>query len=376
MAVVSPLMAFKQMLGVLMEASRRAFLQDASLAAVASLISLHSRPSRGDIAAPSSQLQDIFYDHDGLIVHHHPDGSDDGGDTAQREGWYWLGVWIRSNILGEPWTAPRPLNLSFPDVLKLLEPGKDGVFYRHPKLPPWNNPYDNKYGFTRDQMTPLVAAMGVWNQLAPLSRLWDALPQDAFPKLKHTFNNNDGRPDKKLIYSGDPVDPQTVNLFRRARGEDPTKVSNNDILDLINPDGSHADFLLNGNAGSRTPAFLEDRDDTGVDLNLIVLLLMSILRFPSVESAQAVNTYAKNRLVSYGSFVSAYRQHYGVDILSLGDLGDLPDIKDKLDRGIESNWPTDASRVYGAVRWYHRPGKGANPQLAELYAPIIRRYLE
>jgi len=105
---------------------------------------------------------DLLCDSDGLIVHQpsaeHPYG--DGGDTAQREGWYWLGVWIRQNTPGlQPWPHRRKLN--FDQVLHLLEPNRDGVFYRHPKLAPWNNPYDKKFGFSRDQMVPLVAAIGV-----------------------------------------------------------------------------------------------------------------------------------------------------------------------------------------------------------------------
>ena len=48
-------------------------------------------------------------------------------------------------------------------------------------------------------------------------------------------------------------------------------------------------------------------------------------------------------------------------------------IRSRLDAGIADGWTTDASRVYGAVRWYHRAVVGANPALAELYAPIIRK---
>jgi hypothetical protein len=33
-----------------------------------------------------------------------------------------------------------------------------------------------------------------------------------------------------------------------------------------------------------------------------------------------------------------------------------------MDEGIASGWKTDASRVYGAVRWYHRIEAGANPR--------------
>src|SRR3954469_23251984 len=124
---------------------------------------------------------------DGLIVHHGPNGELDGGDTSQREGWYWLGVWIRQNTAGlQSWSKPR--SLTFEQVLDLLEPNHDGVFYRHPKLPPWNNPHGKAYGFSRDQMEPLVAAMGVWGKQAEIRRLWDALPEDLMGK--HAFNGN------------------------------------------------------------------------------------------------------------------------------------------------------------------------------------------
>ena len=152
-------------------------------------ILLVPRIARGQ-AVDSHKLslgQDIYYDQYGLIVHKGPDGSFDGGDTAQREGWYWLGVWIRQNTPGlQPWTPTR--KLSFDQVLKLLEPNGDGVFCRHPKQAPYNNPFDKQWGFSRDQMEPLVAAMGVWGKQAELKRLWDALPEDLLGK--HAFNGN------------------------------------------------------------------------------------------------------------------------------------------------------------------------------------------
>ncbi|MGE4043605.1 MAG: hypothetical protein AB7F35_02035 [Acetobacteraceae bacterium] len=131
--------------------------------------------------------RDIFYDQWGLIVHKDDDGKLNGGDTAQREGWYWLGVWIRNNTPGlEPWKSTRQLN--FDQVLKLLEPNGDGVFYRHPKQAPYNNPYDKEWGTSRDQLVPLIAAMGVWGKKDELRRLWDVMPEDLLGK--HSFNGN------------------------------------------------------------------------------------------------------------------------------------------------------------------------------------------
>ena len=61
----------------------------------------------------------IYYDPDGLIVHRRDDGTCDGGDTAQREGWYWLGVWLRQHTPGmSSWKPDRKLN--FDQVLNLL----------------------------------------------------------------------------------------------------------------------------------------------------------------------------------------------------------------------------------------------------------------
>jgi hypothetical protein len=305
-----------------------------------------------------NQSPPIFYDQYGLIVHK----GLDGGDTSQREGWYWFGVWIREHSLKNPWTVPRKLGIV--DVIKLLEPTLNGVFYRHPKLPPWNNPYDKTYGFSRDQMIPLVSAMGFSGLIEPLGRLWNALPQDVVGGTKHTFNGEwQTVLGQKTVFTGDVVGPATINQFRRGWNENPMVASDG------NGPGGEAE--LQANVGLRLKAALNDRDDTGDDLNLIVMLLTSVLRFPSDASAQAVDWYAKNRPVSYGSFLGAYRQKYGVDMKASPD-----EVKRRMEQGIAGGWKTDSSRVLGAVRWYHRAEAGANPALAELYVPIIRAYLE
>lgn len=59
---------------------------------------------------------------------------------------------------------------------------------------------------------------------------------------------------------------------------------------------------------------LKDRDDTGDDLNLIVMLTMAALRYKSAVSTQAAAEYSKSRADSYGSFLGEYRHKYGVDI--------------------------------------------------------------
>jgi hypothetical protein len=333
-----------------MLSTRRDFLWGAG--AIASSLSILSKVAKGQ-TNPA-----ILYADDGLIVHK----GMDGGDTAQREGWYWFGVWIRQQVLKDPWPIAR--KLTFAQVIGLLEPKQDGVFYRHPKLKPWNNPFDKTYGFSRDQMIPLVAAMGVWGMVEPLRRLWNALPQDVLGGTKHTFNGEWKTVfGQKTVFSGDVVGPAAINLFRRAWNEDPMPASDHN--------GPGGETELAANVDIRLASTLNDRDNTGDDLNLIVMLLMATLRFPTPVSAGAANLYAKNRPVSYGSFLGSYRKEYGIDLNAPPS-----EVRRRLDQGISKGWPTDASRVYGAVRWYHRVESGANPQLAELYAPIIRKYLE
>lgn len=437
--------------------------------------------------------QEILFDDDGLIVH-----KDGGGDTAQREGFYWFGVWIRENILHKPWPYKREKLSTFDQVLDLLEHKTngqpDGVFFRHPKQYP--NPWDKEWGFSRDQMVPLVAAMGVYGKYDALHRLWDALPQDQFGK--HTFNgsweigpvsipgvkglpapncddirkkNCDllgscpgqleqtacqvSHPDpppcvrppdppgcpsafgieepvckhtrdlaiaginaavqtcqttrniamqalpalranclnasklpceerrasvraacevNKLPiwaacaaanhFTGDLVVLSTLNLFRRAFNENPL------IFKIYDPplpasQGAVGETELYGGVEVRIQQAY-DRNDVGDDLNLIVLLLMSKLRYGSPVSAAAVTRYATGRPHSYGSYMLQYYAKYGKD------TSDMQNIIAK------SGWSPDpgVSPALGALRWYNRPSLGANPRLAELYAPILEALIK
>lgn len=47
----------------------------------------------------------------------------------------------------------------------------------------------------------------------------------------------------------------------------------------------------------------------------------------------------------------------------------------RIEVGVESGWKADTSAAFGAIRWYHRPSEGANPLLAELWKPIVERFM-
>ena len=126
------------------------------------------------------------YNRDGLIMHDNADF----GDTAQREGWYWLGVWIRLNEVHQPWVDTPPRVLSFDDVERKLEPDQNGIFVRAPGKDPFGRATDGNedHGMTRDQLVPLIPALSVWGKRDALQRLWYALPEDILGK--HDFQGH------------------------------------------------------------------------------------------------------------------------------------------------------------------------------------------
>jgi hypothetical protein len=111
------------------------------------------------------------------------------------------------------------------------------------------------------------------------------MPQTRQQKLSlgndRVINDSAGFSGQETIYTGDDVSPVTINLFRRSPGENRMTASDNN--------GPRGEEELAANAGLRCPGYLTDRDDTDDDLNLIVMLLMSIVRFPTPVSAGVVN---------------------------------------------------------------------------------------
>jgi len=97
----------------------------------------------------------FYYDSSGLIVQE----NNDGGDTAGREGDYWF----YQGLVGSPTPATAAVNKQeFSRVLNLLQQSP-GVFVRNPNQPSYNIPSD----FSRDQATPLMLAMGIYEIYSP-----------------------------------------------------------------------------------------------------------------------------------------------------------------------------------------------------------------
>jgi hypothetical protein len=279
-------------------------------------------------ANASGSVPKFHRDTNGLIVQ--ADG--DGGDTAQREGFVWFGLYVRRNKLRLPDPDYVDLRLTFPETMRLLEVGESGLFRRHPTQ--HNEPSD----FSRDQQTPIVAAMGVWALRQPLERLWAATVKRG-----------------RVCQNGDAVGADHYNLFQRARGPE---------LE-IDPLG---ELQLRGMLGSfltRKPGDVSD------DLNNIVSLALASLVSPTRTSRLATKEYLSGRPHTCGSYLDQYyaKPHPKSIDVKLQEQ----DISAWIAEGRSTD--PGCSPAFGALRWYFRPESGGNPGIAELYRPIVNDYL-
>lgn len=287
--------------------------------------------SKSTPTAGSESWPNIHRDSYGLIVQ--SDG--DGGDTAQREGFVWFAIFIRRMKLGLGDPNYLNLKLTFEETVALLEVNQSGQFRRHPDPSQW---WSDSTKFSRDQQTPIVAALGVWGLRSPLERLW-----------RETENRG------RQCQNGDAVGPDHCNLFQRARGQE---------LE-IDPLG---ELQLLGMAGS---LLARGSDDVSDDLNHIVALSASTLVNPTKTSRRAISAYLESRPHTCGSYLERYRRVFG---------SEAPDreaqkraIQDWILQGVSPD--AHCSPALGALRWYFRPETGGNPAIAELYRPVVDEYL-
>lgn len=312
-----------------MALDRRRFLGSAALGmgyALAPALAYRAHPNRPSFPA-------FHRDKFGLIVQ--SDG--DGGDTAQREGFVWLALFIRQKKLnlGDPSYVNG--RLTFKDTMTLLEVHQTGIFRRHPDPAHW---WSDPSKFSRDQQIPIVAALGAWALTEPLERLWRATV---------------GR--GRICQNGDAVGPDHYNLFQRSRGA---------TLE-IDPAGELQLLAMNASIIARSP------DDVSDDLNHIVSLAVSALVNPTRTSRRAIASYVNDRPHTCGSYLERYYQSFG---RTVSDLGlQKARIEGWIDQGIDAIPPDPGcSPVYGALRWYFRPETGGNPGIADLYRPIVDGY--
>jgi hypothetical protein len=262
----------------------------------------------------------------------------DGGDTAQREGFVWFGLFLRRTKLGLADPSYIDLKLSFKDTISLLEIDQSGEFRRHPDPTKW---WSDPKKFSRDQQIPIVAALGVWGLKENLERLWAATVKRG-----------------RVCQNGDAVGPDHYNLFQRSRSAQ---------LD-VDPAGELQLLAMAASLMAR------NTDDVSDDLNHIVALSVSTLVNPTRTSRKAIKAYITSRPHTCGSYLQRYYEKFGTKVPDVGLQKTR--IQGWIDQGIGTVPPdADCSPVFGALRWYFRPENGGNPGIAELYRPIVDKYL-
>jgi hypothetical protein len=258
----------------------------------------------------------------------------DGGDTLQREGMYAFGKSLlydmKSNtVFVEQGMPPRPSPEQIMNTLE-VEPG---IYIRHPDPKKW---YSNPLTTSRDQLIPVIAYCAAHEDYARLWRLFTAtLSRGMF--AQNFLRIGDGEYDLKIP---DPM-PLTIALFIRAGGWwtiplYPVLIVT-DGIELMNtlftalPLHWKDDHLI---PRLRSP---DDVDDN----NAIIQHLMAIKFKPTPVSELNRYVYSVTRAVNDGN-------------IKLGEK----------------------NPVMGAMRWYHHNEFGAhgNPDMAELYRPLIETY--
>jgi hypothetical protein len=185
-----------------------------------------------------------------------------------------------------------------------------------------------------------------------------------------------------LRFSGDSLLPMHYNLFVRA-GVIPFTVFPATLAALSPGLGEKwlqgeievrllcSDPTLNlrcNPKGDNPEGTTDPRDNTGDDLNDIVMLLMTRLSpiGPTPESESAIARY-RDRSHSYGSYFSQYCATHGSP-----RVGQDKVLRERILAGLTGSWRPEVSGAYGAVRRYHIWTAGANPRLATMYEPILR----
>jgi len=256
----------------------------------------------------------------------------DGGDSLQREGMYAFGKWLRydqsQNVAYLANDPGRPSTQEIIDKFEVLP----GIYVRHPDLSKWSG---NPLTTSRDQVVPVIAYCAAYKDYPRLWRLFKSTMKRGF-FAQNFIRNGPNKTDYKL--------PDTMithlGLFIRAGGYWTAPLYPilfiTDFIDLI------------GTIGRLAPVHMRDGGDLrwkdlgDVDDNNTVISQLLAARFkPTPTSWLRRQIYAHWRPKNLGNTVLGEQNH-----------------------------------VMGALAWYHRREAGGNPEMAELYRPLIEQYFE
>lgn len=259
----------------------------------------------------------------------------DGGDTLHREGMYAFGKKLRySQLENKVYLEVSPVRrpASAGEIMDKFEVAP-GIYVRHPDPSKW---YSNPETTSRDQLIPVIAYCAAYEDYPRLWRLFKAVAQRGM-FAQNWIRIGEGETDKKI------PDPMHLNLAQFIRAGGWWTAPFYPLLFVFDS------IELVGTLLSALPLHFKDdhwiprrRTPNDVDdNNIIVQHLLAAVYKPTPISELNRYLYSITRPVNYGN-------------TKLGEK----------------------NPVMGALRWYHRSEYGgeANPEIAEIYRPLIEKY--
>lgn len=260
----------------------------------------------------------------------------DGGDTLQREGMYAFGKKLRYDatknaVFIEEIDTKRP---SAPEIIQKFEVSP-GIYIRHPDPKKW---YSNPDATSRDQVFPVIAYCAVYEDYP---RLWRLFRETAKRGMfaQNFLRIGDGETDRKI------PDPMHLNVAQFIRAGGWWTAPLYPLLFVYDT------IELFGTIITALPLHLKDdhliprwrQPDDVDDNNVVIQHLLAAKYKPTPISWLNRYIYSVTRSENLGNTV------YG-----------------------------EKNPVMGALRWYHRNEHGGqgNPEMAELYRPLIEEYFE
>lgn len=193
----------------------------------------------------------MYLDQHGLIVQQNMDG----GDSAQRMGFFYATMQFRALLGCGPWVIPEGM-ASFPDACKTLSTPKG--FIRNPVQ--WNDPKD----FSRDQARPMMIAAGTFGM------------KDVIEALKPKWG---------FYQNYDIASPENWNEYNRAIGMGPS-----DLGDAWN----YAGVVIRCRQAAKNP------DDVGDDLNCLLTTVFFYMYHRTCTAEKSLKYFLQNRPKSNG----------------------------------------------------------------------------
>jgi hypothetical protein len=275
--------------------------------------------------------------------------SGDGGDTAAETGRWFFWIWVLKKIEYNFDLLPFSKQIDFENALNQLQV-EHAVFVRHPKM--WNDPKD----FSRDQTTPLVAAMGAYG-------IHDVLVDLCWKHIKR-FG---------FYPNGDFASPEHWALYGRALGLWPLipffylgEISV--ALAILKSPACLFLLVLSPSTYELINSFVriykghKDFDDVGDDLNHVVCSLQSRLYCPTPITQLSKWIYAK------------FRPAYRVKLMGYPAPANPGETVNSVLIMKEEGEKVKGSGVQYAFDSYYRESAGSNTEVCELIKPIIARY--